>query len=318
MEEVVVHPLTNTPTEAWEQMKNERTRGAIMRFKTKNPKEPAPPNKARVVCLSDTHSMTSHIRKSLPDGDILIHAGDFTRCGHVAEVKEFNEWLAAQPHKHKIVIAGNHELSFDPSFQCKQEGLNPMSPSPRGTKGRDPIAMYYRPSMKILDIPTLGLDREVLLKAIETASPESIQSELKNCIYLEDKSVTIYGIKIYGTPWQPEFCNWAFNLPRGKACLEKWDLIPDDTDILVTHSPPVGFGDLCCSGVRAGDVELLNSVQKRIKPKYHIYGHIHEGYGIRSDGRTVFINASICNMNYMPSNKPVVFDIPIPEGFSKD
>ena len=54
-------------------------------------------------------------------------------------------------------------------------------------------------------------------------------------------------------------------------------MIPDDTDILVTHTPPVGFGDLCCTGVRAGCVELLNSVQRRIKPKYHIYGHIHEG-----------------------------------------
>jgi 3',5'-cyclic AMP phosphodiesterase CpdA len=75
---------------------------------------------SRIVCISDTHAMTSHIRKKLPDGDILIHAGDFTRCGHLAEVREFNEWLNSQPHKHKIVIAGNHELSFDQSFHCKQ------------------------------------------------------------------------------------------------------------------------------------------------------------------------------------------------------
>ena len=64
--------------------------------------------------------MTSHMRKKLPDGDILIHAGDFTRCGHLSEVREFNAWLKSQPHKHKIVIAGNHELSFDQSFHCKQ------------------------------------------------------------------------------------------------------------------------------------------------------------------------------------------------------
>lgn len=76
---------------------------------------------------------------------------------------------------------------------------------------------------------------------------------------------------------QPEFHNWAFNLPRGKSCLEKWDLIPNDTDILITHTPPIGHGDFCYSGVRAGCVELLTTVQERVKPRYHIFGHIHEG-----------------------------------------
>lgn len=76
---------------------------------------------------------------------------------------------------------------------------------------------------------------------------------------------------------QPEYCNWAFNLPRGTSCLEKWDAIPEDTDILITHTPPVGHGDLCCTGVRAGCVDLLSTVQTRVKPKYHVFGHIHEG-----------------------------------------
>lgn len=66
-------------------------------------------------------------------------------------------------------------------------------------------------------------------------------------------------------------------MPRGEACLSKWEMIPSDTDILVTHTPPVGHGDLCCSGVRAGCVELLSTVQNRVKPKYHVFGHIHEG-----------------------------------------
>jgi len=57
----------------------------------------------------------------------------------------------------------------------------------------------------------------------------------------------------------------------------KWNKIPDDTDILVTHTPPVGHGDLCCTGIRAGCVELLTTVQQRVKPKYHVFGHIHEG-----------------------------------------
>lgn len=107
------------------------------------------------------------------------------------------------------------------------------------------------------------------------------------------------------------FCRWAFNLPRGKEILDKWNLIPSDTDILITHTPPVGFGDLTVSGIRAGCVELLSTIQKRIKPRYSVFGHIHEAYGVTSDGKTVFINASTCDINYMPNNLPIVFDIAI-------
>lgn len=59
---------------------------------------------------------------------------------------------------------------------------------------------------------------------------------------------------VSGTPWQPEFCKWAFNVPRGAACLEKWNQIPANIDILISHTPPVGYGDLCSSNVRAGYV----------------------------------------------------------------
>ena len=75
---------------------------------------------------------------------------------------------------------------------------------------------------------------------------------------------------------QPEFYDWAFNLPRGQACQDKWDLIPEGVDVLVTHGPPLGHGDLCTSGQRAGCLQLLHTVQK-LRPKYHIFGHIHEG-----------------------------------------
>lgn len=140
------------------------------------------------------------------------------------------------------------------------------------------------------------MSKDTLAEAIQTTN---IKDYLTNCIYLEDSEIVIHGIKIYGTPWwifciieilyisyffknflyfrQPEFCKWAFNVPRGEACLSKWEMIPSDTDILVTHTPPVGHGDLCCSGVRAGCVELLSTVQNRVKPKYHVFGHIHEG-----------------------------------------
>lgn len=148
----------------------------------------------------------------------------------------------------------------------------------------------------------------MLKSAVNT---QNIRQYLTNCTYLEDELIEIYGLKFYGTPWQPEFCRWAFNLTRGQEILDKWNLIPDDTDILITHTPPVGFNDLTASGVRAGCVELLSTIQKRVKPKYAIFGHIHESYGVSSDGKTIFINASTCDINYMPNNPPVVFDIAI-------
>lgn len=73
------------------------------------------------------------------------------------------------------------------------------------------------------------------------------------------------------------FCDWAFNLPRGQPCLDKWDLIPADVDVLMTHGPPLGHGDQCESGLRAGCLQLLDTIQQRVKPQYHIFGHIHEG-----------------------------------------
>ena len=76
---------------------------------------------------------------------------------------------------------------------------------------------------------------------------------------------------------QPEFYNWGFNLKRGQPCLDKWDLIPDEVDILMTHGPPLGHGDLCKHGGRAGCLQLLDTIQQRVRPLYHVFGHIHEG-----------------------------------------
>lgn len=170
--------------------------------------------------------------------------------------------------------------------------------------------------MSILDdLPTLGNDKESMESAVQTPN---IRDALTNCIYLEDELLELWGVRIYGSPWQPEFCRWAFNVPRGTACLDKWNQIPPGVDILVTHTPPVGHGDLCCSGVRAGCVELLSTVQQRVKPKYHVFGHVHEGYGITSDGRIIYVNASTCDINYLPNNAPIVFDVTLPPGVRKD
>lgn len=165
------------------------------------------------------------------------------------------------------------------------------------------------------DIPTLGNTKESLTAAVHV---ENVRQYLTNCTYLQDELIELFGLKIYGTPWQPEFCKWAFNVPRGEPCLEKWNQIPAEIDLLISHTPPLGHGDLCCSGVRAGCVELLATVQQRVKPKYHVFGHVHEGYGITSDGKIIYVNASTCDINYLPHNNPVVFDITLPPDATKN
>ena len=130
-------------------------------------------------------------------------------------------------------------------------------------------------------------------------------------IYLQDDTVVVPGgYKIYGSPWQPEFYNWAFNLSRGEDCAKMWEKIPVDTDILLTHGPPVGHGDKCKSGHNAGCVDLLARIADHVKPLFHIFGHIHEGYGATTNGSTIFVNASSCTLSYKPSNPPLVFDLP--------
>ncbi|XP_055625098.1 UPF0046 protein C25E10.12 [Toxorhynchites rutilus septentrionalis] len=295
---VDIHPQTDDPTLAWKGISKSQR---VIKINTKPPNTDIPSNKVRVVCMSDTHSLTHHIKFDIPDGDIFIHAGDFTRCGKLNEVIDFNSWLEKLPHKHKLVIAGNHELSFDHTFTHPFQNAN---------------ACCKKTGTTILDeIPTLGNSKECLAEAVKT---QNIRQYLSNCVYLQDESIELYGLKIYGTPWQPEFCKWAFNVKRGRECLDKWDMIPENLDILITHTPPVGHGDLCCSGVRAGCVELLSTVQQRVKPRYHVFGHVHEGYGITSDGKIIFINASTCDINYLPNNQPIVFDITLPKGVNKD
>ena len=145
----------------------------------------------------------------------------------------------------------------------------------------------------------------------------AVQS-LQNATYLQDSSIIIDNIKFYGSPWQPKYGNWAFNLAKREELKERWDLIPNDTDVLITHSPP--FGILDNTGKKKngkiqklGCKELMKAV-RRIKPKLHVFGHIHGSYGIfekkwKDGSKTTFINASICTEDYTPINRPQVFTL---------
>jgi len=209
----------------------------------------------RLVCLSDTHSLHRSI-PAIPDGDVLIHAGDCLGAGTLDNVEDLNDWLGTLPHRHKIVIAGNHDWVF-------QE------------------------------------------------TPDLAREALSNATYLEDSGIEIDGIRFWGSPWTPTFMDWAFMLDRGQPLHKKWQQIPESTDVLITHGPPRGIGDLVAMGFRCqnvGCVNLLDRIQQ-LSLTAHVFGHIHEGYGEYSHGNTRLINASTCTGRYEPTNPPIVLDL---------
>jgi predicted phosphohydrolase len=205
----------------------------------------------RVVCLSDTHDL--HDRLDVPDGDVLVHAGDFTMSGREAQIRAFDAWLGGLPHRHKIVVAGNHDWLFE---------------------------------------------RE----------PEKARSLLTHAVYLQDSDTTVAGLRFWGAPWQPWFFDWAFNLRRGPDLAAKWALIPQGVDVLITHGPPLGVLDVTDRGEHVGCEDLLEALE-RVRPRLHVFGHIHESYGrVDADGR-VSVNASNCSLEYRPVNPAVVVDL---------
>ena len=126
----------------------------------------------------------------------------------------------------------------------------------------------------------------------------------KGVHYLFDSEVVIDGVKFYGSPWQPEFYDWAFNLPRGEKLAEKWAMIHGNTDILITHGPAYGMLDWVPSGTQVGCQDLFHRIME-VQPKIHVCGHIHCAYGQKYFNGVEFLNAAILNERYMYENKPI-------------
>jgi predicted phosphohydrolase len=183
----------------------------------------------RIVAVADTHTFHADLGE-LPPGDVFVHAGDLCRGGRLNELRMAAAWVRSLPHRHKVVVAGNHDWCFV----------------------REPAEA-------------------------RAALGESV-------IYLEDSEVVLDGVRFWGSPWQPEFNGWAFNLPRGEALARKWALIPAGIDVLITHGPPRGVGDWSGDMVRAG-CEDLSAAVRRVRPLLHLFGHIHQDGGCwRHDG----------------------------------
>eukprot|EP01084_Bolivina_argentea_P150266 262435_1 len=234
-----------------------------------------------IVHISDTHNKHKYYNKNIPNGDILIHTGDFLYKCKTSEMYEkqivsFNDWIGKLPHKIKIVICGNHEGIF------------------------------------------ADMDIEFIHKTLSNVT-----------YYLQDSYVTLYGIKFYGTPWTfNTSTNKAFGIDEKNEdeLNKKFDLIPNDTDILITHLPPKGimdtafkskynFTEVCaiCGYLHPqyrhwGNQDLINEVVNRIKPKAHLFGHVHQCSGFEVMNNILFINSAM-DLMPTPHEFDVIFDL---------
>ncbi len=211
----------------------------------------------KVVLISDTHNREI----DLPEGDVLIIAGDLTKNGTKSQISMFNDWIAGHSHKYKhkpVAVAGNHDFMFE-TDRSRAESL------------------------------------------------------LTSCVYLEDQMLVLDGKKIYGSPWTPTFFNWAFMKDRGEQIRHYWDLIPDGLDLLITHGPPWGILDDVGRHAKqhVGCEELLRVLTEELKspPRFHAFGHIHEGHGCHITDKTWYYNVSVCDEEYQPTNPATVIEI---------
>jgi predicted phosphohydrolase len=209
-------------------------------------------NPLTIVCISDTHEL--HRELDVPDGDILIHAGDFTMFSkRAAAILDFNDWLGKLPHRWKILIPGNHEFFLE--------------------------------------------------------SDLSRRRLISNATVLINEGIEIAGLKIWGSPVTPLY-GGAFGLSSPTDRVRLYAKIPDGLDILVTHGPPSGILDRSPGALHpAGCPQLLEAVT-RLKPKLHVFGHIHGAHGMVCTEDTLFVNAALLGPDGDLSASPIVLRMP--------
>jgi len=204
-------------------------------------------DEVRLVLLSDTHG--NHRNVQVPDGELLIHAGDFTWLSRsMKEVSDFNWWLGELPHRHKILVPGNHEFFLE--------------------------------------------------------TDRSKRSMLSKALVLIDEAIEIDGLRIWGSPVTPLY-GGAFRMSSAADRRRLYAHIPDDIDVLITHGPPFGILDMMPnSSLHTGCRELFDAVI-RVKPKVHVFGHIHSG-GILHTVSTTFVNAALFGQHGGIDKAPIV------------
>ncbi len=190
----------------------------------------------RFVALADTHLFESE-GFAVPDGDVLIHAGDMLREGTLDELSRAAAWLKSLPHAHKILVPGNHDVCFETDRGAAQALVGP------------------------------------------------------SVTVLIDDETEVGGLRVYGTPWTPDYPQWGFHLPRGPAAARVFAAIPDGLDILVSHVPPRGYGDRWDEGHIGFDE--LRAAAARAKPRVHLWGHVHTDGGASVVHGTTYLNVTV-------------------------
>lgn len=222
-----------------------------------------------IGCVSDTHGFHRRMNHKIPACDILLHSGDYTNRGEKHQVEDFLKWLTEQNQcTYKVFIGGNHDVHGDPKFN-----------------GETNADTWF----------------QELLDKYDVNNPEG------NLFYLNNNSVNLLGLNIWGSPITPWFYgdHWAHNAHRGTEIKNIWEQIPLDSDIVITHGPVIYKGDYVGynQNQHVGCADLDYRLRE-VLPILHVCGHIHSGYGIEETVDTIYCNASICDESYKPINEP--------------
>ena len=140
------------------------------------------------------------------------------------------------------------------------------------------------------------------------SEPETFRQLLGDQIeFLQDSGTTIGDLSVWGAPWQPNLEGWAFGLAAGAPMRQHWDLMPNDIDILITHTPPKGTLDHNRNGQSLGCAELTQKISE-VQPQLHAFGHVHASYGHVERNGTTYINAAIKGSRTNAVRAPYVAD----------
>jgi predicted phosphohydrolase len=222
--------------------------------------------------FSDTHGKHNKMNGAMPVvPDVSIFSGDLSSAGERWQVEDFLEWFAQRPAEHHILIAGNHDLSFDP-YRGSNNGDTPLW----------------------------------LKDALKEFESSGSNYYLENSGIVIDK-VLFWGSPI--TPWfYGEY--WAFNKHRSENEIGAiWKQIPAATDVLITHGPPYGKRDRTIINPQLVGCEYLLRRIREVKPLLNLFGHIHEGYGHEQDEHSHYFNGSILDLSYEITNEPWLLDV---------
>jgi Icc-related predicted phosphoesterase len=215
----------------------------------------------KIAAISDTHGK-EWLLPRIPDADILVVAGDTLGQGMRFEFRDFVTWCLGQPVDDIIIVAGNHDFFLESADEAYKVIAECQA--------------LYR----------------------EKNSPHA-----PNVHYLCDSGVVIKDVKFWGSPWTPAYGDWAF-MKEDEELVEYWLQIPDDTDVLITHGPPKDILDTVLRpkgyGLNVGSSTLRTRISQ-VKPRLHIFGHIHEHGGVTTevDG-TKFCNVAMLTERYQP------------------